>query len=232
MNTRTQRKQFSKSMLLGAATVCSLALGSAANAAFVLTLEDITAPGSATVIYDGAGNDFSGVDGVIVYSGIVGNFNVNVTTGVSAPVIGPGRLDLNSINVSSGSGGTLVVRLSDTDFSGPAYPSYQAAYGGTTDGSVDFSFLYDAANTEFGGASFATGSFTASPGSNAFADDILGSILPTAPYSLSIVATITHGAGNLATSFNAGAAPIPLPAAAYLLGSALLGLGFARHRRT
>lgn len=221
------RSNFSHSrLLLNAALLSALAFSSTANAAFVMMLEDIDNGGS-TIIYDGAGNDLNGVDGSITFSGVVGAFTINVTTGISKPVIGPGRLDLNSINVSSGSGGTLVVRISDTDFSGPTI-DYNAAYGGTTDQQVDFNFYHDSSNTEFGGSNFASGSFISSGSDDtAFSENLTGNVTAANPYSLTIEAIISHGSGDLATSFNAGVSPgteVPVPAAAWLFGSALLGL--------
>lgn len=219
--------------LLGTALLSAFAVSPAANAAFVMMLEDIDNGGSA-VIYDGTGNDLNGANGTITFSGVVGAFTINVTTGVSKPAIGPGRLDLNSINVSSGSGGTLVVRISDTDFSGPATLDYNAAYGGTTDQQVDFNFYHDSANAEFGGSSFASGGFIATGSDNiAFGENLSGNVNAANPYSLTIEAIVTHGSGNLATSFNAGVAPgteVPVPAAAWLFGSALLALGW-KHRK-
>ena len=215
---------------LGAGLVATLALAHSAQAAFVMSLED-TGTGDYVQIYDGAGNDSGGPLGVISYSGIVGNFDINVTTGISKPAIGLGTIDLNSINVSSGNGGTLVIRISDTDFSGPTSALYNAAYGGTTDGSVDFSFFYDAGNTEFGGSSFASGSFTATPGSQSFSSDLSGAVTPANTYSLTIMAAITHSGGVESTSFNAEVSAVPLPASAWLFGSSVLGLALSRRRQ-
>lgn len=214
---------------VAATLIATMALAHNAQAAFVMSLED-TGTGDYVQIYDGSGNDSGGPLGVISYSGIVGNFDINVTTGISKPVIGPGALDLNSINVSSGSGGTLVVRISDTDFTGPAPATYNAAYGGTTDGAVDFSFLYDVGNSEFGGSSFASGGFAAAPGNQSFSADLSGAVTPANPYSLTIVAAVIHSSGVESTSFNAEVSAVPLPASAWLFGSALLGLAVSGRR--
>ncbi|RLU00674.1 hypothetical protein [Ketobacter sp.] len=204
-----------------------------ANAAFVMSLDDLSDAAGPTIIYDGSGSDFGGPLGVITYSGAIGSFNVNVTTGVSKPIVGPTTLDLNSINVTGASGGTLVVKITDTDFTGD-YEALAAAFGGTTNGAIDIDFLYDLNNGEFTGTSFAGGSHVASTGNLSFSNDLWGTVLPGEPFSLSIVATIHHNNGGELTSFDATIAPVPLPASALLFGSALAGLGLgwgAKKRR-
>lgn len=218
-----------KLALLGATLLLGTTLASQANAAFVMTLDDPNDAAPAITIFDGTGGDLNGVNGVITFSGVVGAFTVNVTTGISKPLIGPGQLDLNSINVS-GSAGTLLVAISDTDFTGNA-PAYLASYGGTTQGSVNFSFLHDAANAAFGGNAFATDSFTASPGNYSYSNDILANVYGGAPFSLTILAQINHSGPNQVTSFDAAISPVPLPASLWLLGSALAGLAALRRKK-
>lgn len=220
--------QVEKAALLSAALLGTL-ITSNANAAFVMMLDDPDDALPAISIMDGTGGDLNGVNGVITFSGVVGAFTVNVTTGISKPLIGPGQLDLNSINVS-GSAGTLLVSISDTDFMQGA-SSYVASYGGTTQGSVAFSFLQDAGNAAFGGSPFASDSFSASPGNFAFANDIVGTVDGAAPFSLSILAQINHTGSNQVTSFDAAISPVPLPASLWLLGSALAGLAALRRKR-
>ena len=198
-----------------------------AQAAFVMTLDDLGDAATPTIIYDGSGSDLGGPAGVITYSGAVGSFMVNVTTGVSKPVIGPARMDLNSINVSGSSAGTLVVSLTDTDFSGD-YSAYTADFGGTTDGSVALDFLFDSGNSEFGGSSFASGS---SAGSGAFPDSLTGAVAGGEPFSLTITATIEHDEASQISSFDAVVAPVPVPAAFWLFGSALAGFAAFRRRQ-
>lgn len=201
-----------------------------AEAAFVMTLDDINDNAAPVIVYDGTGSDLNGVDGVITFSGAVGVFNVNVTTGVSKPVVGPARLDLNSIDVS-GSAGTLVLGISDTDFTLPA-TAFNAAFGGTTDGTVEFSFLYDENNTEFGGPSFVSEGYSATQANSAFSSNQTGSVTADTLYSLSIMAEISHGDGFKATSFNAGITPVPAPAALLLFGTAIGGLLLRKSKKS
>jgi hypothetical protein len=211
-----------------------------AEAAFVLYLDDQSTIGIDQIITDDAlagvstsvGNTtsadaYSGL-GTLTYQGSAGNFNVNVTTGISKPELPGGVMDLNSITVSSTSGGTLLIALTDTDFA-TGYPGYQANYGGTTSGTVSFDFRFDNANAEFGGSSlFSTGDIS----SSSYSDSVLSAIPDVSPYSLSIFATITHGSGSQNTSFNAELRPVPLPAAIWLFGSGIIGLaGLARRIR-
>lgn len=211
------------------ALLASTLIAAPAQAAFVMTLDDPFDNFAAITIYDGTGSDLNGVNGVITYSGSVGAFMVNVTTGISKPVIGPAQLDLNSINVS-GAAGTLLVAISDTGFTG-SYNNLGASYGGTTQGAVDLNFLQDSGNQEFGGSAFAGGNFISSAGNYAFSDDLVGTVTSGAPFSLSINTRITHDSAFEVTSFDAQITPVPLPATALLLGSALAGLATLRRAR-
>jgi len=219
-----------KSRLLGAVCACVLPLciASPVNAAFVLTIDDLSnGSGVDITVLDGD------ADGVITYNSALGVFSVLVTTGVSKPTInGPQLLDLNSIEVSGGAG-SLIFALTDTDYSGsPA--ALRGIFSGTvpTGGSMDFDFLYDSNNTEFGGTSFYN------PGLDS--TNPIGGIgtgipdVPSATYSLTIIAKVNHPGGSPTevSSFDAEISAVPVPAAVWLFGSGLLGLiGMARRKK-
>lgn len=224
-------------------SICiSISTANIAQASFVMTLDDLSTAGVDVIISDGLGvggvtdsglvtNSADGIapDGLIFFNGGVGSFIVNVTTGVSEPVLGPGQMDLNSINVT-GAPGSLRISLTNTGF-GAAATSYATNYGGTTTGSVDFNFLQDSANNEFGGTSFFD---PAAASGGAFSGSSTDGIGAGAPYSLTILADLTHavGAGQV-SSFDAHLVPVavPVPASVWLLGSGLLGLvGIARRK--
>jgi hypothetical protein len=205
-----------KNSLIGLALVSSLTIAGAANANFVMTIDDLGVGGVEQTLFDGDN------DGVITFAGAVGAFSVNVTTGVSKPAInGPQLLDLNSIDVSGGAG-TLRISLTDTDYTGSP-PSFDALFGGTAaiGGSIDFSFYYDDANTEFG----IPNQITSSTGNtNAFSGAGSSAASVTAPYSLTIIATVDH-TGSGVSSFDAEIRTVvPVPAAVWLFGSGLAGL--------
>jgi len=212
------------------------------QAAFVLTLDDPTSSGIDVVLADyllpgsltDSGLQVSHLDnaggmGVISFSGAVGAFNVNVTTGVSDPIIGPSRLDLNSIDVS-GSAGTLNVSLTDTNFASTA-PGFSTSHGGTTDGTVNFDYLYGGSNQEFAGSIFASDSFSINGNNRAFSFNQDASIASQASiYSLSILTTIQHSGAGQITSFDATVSPVPIPASAVLFLSGLAAFRGIRSR--
>ena len=229
-----------------ALTACAgLCLGAmnVAQASFVLTLSTgstdvivsddqplgfVTDSGLVTTAPDGNGSD----PGVVSYNASIGSFLVTVTTGISDPLIGPGRLDLNSIQVSGGAG-TLVIGLTDTDYSGSA-SQYSTGFGGTTDGILDFTFLYGSTNQEFVGDVISSVSgITGDPlNAGAFSGGASATVLASNPYSLTILATIEHTGPGQVTSFDAIASPVPVPTAVWLFGSGMLGLvGIARRKK-
>jgi hypothetical protein len=163
--------------------------------------------------------------GAVTFIGSVGAFTVNVTTGVSKPVLSSGIMDLNSINVTSVGGGTLLVELTDTDFAGPA-PGYSFHVGGTTSGSASFEAGGTNSNAEFD-LSNSTGPIAVSAPAFSFSSGFASG--GANPFSLTIRAIITHsGPGN--TSFNAELRPVPAPAGLILAATALPFVGLLRRR--
>lgn len=156
-------------------------------------------------ITDSGPGDVNAAIGATTFSGPVGNFNINVGTGVAQGTANTPSLDLNAIHQSSG-GGTLEIAVTLTNIPGNVPLSelfYDLNIGGTTQGTVTANLFADASNTPFGhGETVGTlGTFNTSP---FVGFDSVGSVVAAhSPlYSLTLEAIITHGANTRLSSFD------------------------------
>jgi hypothetical protein len=178
--------------------------------------------GAAVTCADGAMCDINSTAGVVTYSAdLGGGFIVNVTTGITTPFYTGSSMDLNSVNVQSGSGNhTLEIMFSQTDFTS-TMGGFEGGFGGTigTGGTVVASAGYDTTNTLFGnGTNIAS---TGSLGPGAFSATFSGGGPGTSPYSLTQILTISTSQA-LTFSGDFALTQVPEPASIVLLGGALL----------
>src|SRR5215470_807584 len=121
-------------MLALSATVVVSFSAVAVAGPFRLRIEDLGS-GQGAVITDNGAGDSNSTLGVITFSGsLPGGFIVNVTTGLSKPVLGAAgaEMDLNSVNVQTIGAGTLRITLEDTSFTdGIGQVSFLGGVGGT-----------------------------------------------------------------------------------------------------
>lgn len=185
-------------------------------------------------ITDNTPGDISPSLGAITFNGAVGNFNINVTTGISKPILGGTNdpvMDLNSVNVSGSGPGTLTIQFTDVDFGSALHPGFITLVGGTTSGTVAVASYYDLGNATFATTSLLSDLGTFGPGAYSGTGSTDVGPLP-GPYSLTLMATITHTAAGQVTSFDLLLHPNPEPSTLALMGAAgVLGFVAVRRRR-
>lgn len=204
-----------KQLAFVAASACALTLMSQrVSAVPSLTLFD----GVTTItVVDNDSNDSSPLLGSVTFNGVIGIWDINVSTGLTKPLLGSStlpRLDLNSINHSSGAG-TLVLTFTETGFNTANMP-YFAEIGGTQNGG---NATIKSVTLQGTNQVSSIGALSGTP----FTGSANGVFLASTNYSLSDVMTVVHTAAGV-TSFNKAVNPINVPDGG--LTAMMLGLGF------
>ena len=194
--------RINRTLLAGTVALVTAAFAPSAYAIPQLQISD----GSTTItVTDQSLGDNDANPGSIVFFGSIGAFTINVTTGITKPVLGSATqpiLDLNSINVTGTGAATLTITFSETDFlSTGSGVNFITSVGGVSDsaGSVSFDYFASATNSLFATDMTinTTGALT-----GPFAYSSLGSAALTGLYSLTTIATIVHTGAGQNSSFN------------------------------
>ena len=192
--------------------------------------------GALVVVTDNGVGDLNPMVGAVVFTGPVGNVILDLTTGLSKPLIGNSNsamLTLTQLAVTAMQPARLTVSLTDTGFTVPAMPmaSFLSEIGGVltgTGGSVEAWSYVDLDNAPFGtgGSSLYHGVF----GPGAFADSLGTSFVNNgSPFSMTQVALMKLNPYSV-VSFDAHS-KVPEPSAMLLMGTGLIVLAVWGRRR-
>jgi hypothetical protein len=223
---KLKRNGFAVTALLGLLTIVVVPR---ANATAELVLSD----GTTTVtVTDGGVGDLCAAANCVTFSGAVGNWNINVTTGDDKAASAPLLMDLNSIDHHNAlDSTTLTIDFTDNGFT-PASTGFDLQIGGTigAGGTLSSQFFGGNSNTLLDKSTQlgATMNFTA----GAFSGTQGVSTSTVNPYSLTEQVQLSFGAAAGQTSFDYSVGQVPEPGSVVLFGSVLLFAVGAIRRKT
>jgi predicted Rdx family selenoprotein len=226
-----------------AIVACVVGAVPSAQALLMLQLDDLGSVGSEFTITDNGLDDNDSNVGIINFasfkSGPVGNFSINVTTGITKPFLGnsltTAAMKLSNVTITTTTGGTLSIRLTDTDFnlSGIATPDqiiFKSEIGGVISSSIDSTAYLDFGNNAFGTGGPSLVHSTLGPG--AFSETLSNTTLyPGGKFSMTIDSAITLGAGSSASFDQNLTATTPEPSTLFLLVIGITGTAIYGWRR-
>jgi len=181
-------------------------------------------------ISDGLGHtlNLSSSSTGITYTGTLGNFTLNITSGVAT-----GDALLPGLNFSATGTGILTISLSNTSF-GTLAGSISSQISGQTSGITAFATFADAGNRLFGTSTLLS---TGGPFRGAFSGNGSATFAVPGPFSLTekiVIVQSEFGTTSFRTTVKdppvTGATVPDAGATALLLGLALLGIGLARRK--
>ena len=186
-------------------------------------------------ISDGLGQtlNLSNSSGAFTYTGALGNFSLNITSGVAtSDALLPG------LNFSATGTGILIISLSNTSF-GTLAGSISSQISGQTSGITAFATFADAGNRLFGMSKLLS---TGGPFRGAFSGTASATFPVPGPFSLTekiVIVQSVFGTTSFGTTVKDPVVVAPVTpiatvpdagATASLLGLALLGIGLARRK--
>jgi hypothetical protein len=212
--------------VLALVTFALLTPSAATAAPIALALLDDLGHSSGAII-DGDSTDIDPSDGVVSFSGVVGDWSV-----MASGALAPGSMTLASVQASASTTSTLFVLLTSVDQAWPAgfALSFTTALQNAT---AAYGVFGDPTNLGFSQAVglAAIGPFSAGTPLQVFSGSTTAAAGFSAPHSLTQLFVITGNGGETTlVSGQADLTSVPEPATALLLGASV-GLGLLDRRR-